>query len=821
MSMFGRSTVRAGPSPSPTASGGNNNNTSSPDPQSIALQMWRAFANMDESASLSAMHQLQGLRGGSVFSFEVPSEVSASSISGTYSPRIELPPGTPKATVDSWNLTKPTSLMRIVPEVHCLALVGDPTKEIENTQDFLACGQHAFGMGMASDCSVGTHRDEKRNKRPVLVPDGAAYAVKVFTASAATKCRVHSAPLLHEVDLPAGLIDADFVRNLEDWLAPAFVWKQLIDFYPGRDMMVAWMEGVDVHHPGGGTSIPRTILPQGSEQVVVEEASDDADVAPPVDDLDALMVSAFDTAPDHISIGSSPSHHSASARSTVAYSAKPTFPWEGVFDNDANSTTGIRSLPSMRDQNNNSPVDLLRQITKLRVDFARFKEKMSVELPARDKSLAKNFAHMHEYVDKEIAFIQRAVREINLRPSIIDTSAVGTPRRLSWSNFSDDAKDELASRIVQAMDVNEFAQAIAPPPNNNLESSVTDLRTLANAIEARITTVEREFTATDGSIPEIRSTLEEWEKRRDNSSSTRGGYTFRDLRDVEALYSVIPGDEFYRYFLDIYSYLSLSTEAFTNYEQGVKVHADSIKANFGDVLSGRVRLSYEVPFPSVVITMVENASTVSGGGTKWSPLFMSAETFEDQFRVGSHRRVLQGVERVHDNMASTVDRAFPISGDPSKPGTDTRKINMIIQEHNRLGYQQTVAFIESFLPMYKTFKNGGLPSKDAWDRVHVFAREFLAQFQQVRSSTADLSNGAALIWGSFKATDLGEEFRKAKFIEHPKVLSILALTSLEREGKSIADAMAGLQSEKDSITKLGNRIKTIEGQIKTINNKIQ
>lgn len=123
--------------------------------------------------------------------------------------------------------------------------------------------------------------------------------------------------------------------------------------------------------------------------------------------------------------------------------------------------------------------------------------------------------------------------------------------------------------------------------------------------------------------------------------------------------------------------------------------------------------------------------------------------------------------------------------------------------------------------MYKTFKSGGLSSKDAWDRVHVFAREFLSQFQKERSATADLSNGAALIWGSFKATDLGEEFRKAKFIEHPKTLSILALTSLEREGKSIAEAMDGIQSEKDSIIKLANRVKMAENQIKEIKSKIQ
>ena len=168
-----------------------------------------------------------------------------------------------------------------------------------------------------------------------------------------------------------------------------------------------------------------------------------------------------------------------------------------------------------------------------------------------------------------------------------------------------------------------------------------------------------------------------------------------------------------------------------------------------------------------------------------------------------------------------MDKAFPLIGDSHRPGTDTRKINMIIQEHNRLGYQQTIALIDSFLPMYKTFKNGGLSSKDAWERVQVFAREFLAMFQKERVASADLGRPSALIWGTLKATDLGEEFRKAKFIEHPKVLSILALTSLEREGKSIAQAMASIQSEKDAIKALTGRIAKAETTIKALQAKVQ
>jgi len=359
---------------------------------------------------------------------------------------------------------------------------------------------------------------------------------------------------------------------------------------------------------------------------------------------------------------------------------------------------------------------------------------------------------------------------------------------------------------------------------DGIKQSVNDARApglSTSGIEARVAAVEREFSSSDGSISELRATLADWEKRRDSSSSTRGGYTFRDEADVEALTSLVPDPEFYRYFLDIFSYLSLCTEAFSTYEQGITVHANAIKAAFKGVWTSRVRLSYEVPYPEVMIKTIEAADTVSGGGTKWGPMFHSAEAFEDQFRVGAHRRVTQGIENVYELTSAAVDKAFPLIGDSHRPGTDTRKINMIIQEHNRLGYQQTIALIDSFLPMHKTFKNGGLSSKDAWERVHVFAREFLAMFQKERVASADLGRPSALIWGTLKATDLGEEFRKAKFIEHPKVLSILALTSLEREGKSIAQAMASIQSEKDSIKALTGRIAKAETTIKALQAKVQ
>ena len=98
----------------------------------------------------------------------------------------------------------------------------------------------------------------------------------------------------------------------------------------------------------------------------------------------------------------------------------------------------------------------------------------------------------------------------------------------------------------------------------------------------------------------------------------------------------------------------------------------------------------------------------------------------------------------------------------------------------------------------------------------------MANIQGVRVGSAEMNMPAAMIWGSFKATDLAEEYKKQeKFIEHPKVCSILALTSIEHEGKSIAEAIASLQGEKSSLGDLTKRVAGCEKEIKWMKKKVE
>ena len=60
---------------------------------------------------------------------------------------------------------------------------------------------------------------------------------------------------------------------------------------------------------------------------------------------------------------------------------------------------------------------------------------------------------------------------------------------------------------------------------------------------------------------------------------------------------------------------------------------------------------------------------------------------------------------------------------------------------------------------------------------------------------------AAMIWGSFRTTKLLEEYQRLKFYQHPHVSNMLALTSLQREGKKVEKALSTL----------GNLAKSVEG----------
>ena len=397
----------------------------------------------------------------------------------------------------------------------------------------------------------------------------------------------------------------------------------------------------------------------------------------------------------------------------------------------------------------------------------------------------------------------------------IATSQHPTDYKMGWDDLSPVEQEKMLSSMLDHLDLDRLSDMVAT------RLGVNQIKEDLKRDSIRLIKIEQEFTSENGTVAKLREQMATWDARRNSTSSERGGCVFSGPQDVQALVALAGSGKLCTLCLDVHGMLTLAQDPYVTYEAGVQVHANAIKASFGSVVESRIKLSFELPYPELIVKCVETASTAGRGGAKWAPMFATAELFEDDFRDGSHRRVIKGIDNAFELTQKAIDHAFPLSS-TGGCGGDERKIHTILSDQNRRAYRQSIGFIESLLPFFRTLKGGSLSSEEAWDRVFVFVMEFLTSLREVRVISSDMSQEASMIWGCFKATDLAEEFRKQKFDEHPKALSILALTSIEREGKSmalleqriakqIAEANKG-----DKFTKLDTRIQTVENKLKNL-----
>lgn len=111
-----------------------------------------------------------------------------------------------------------------------------------------------------------------------------------------------------------------------------------------------------------------------------------------------------------------------------------------------------------------------------------------------------------------------------------------------------------------------------------------------------------------------------------------------------------------------------------------------------------------------------------------------------------------------------------------------------------------------------------MSSKEAWSRVIVFVRQIFTNIATVRALNSEGSLGS-MIWASFHTTELLKEYQRHNWVEHPKTSSILALTSMRKEGKAIEEINLKLSSQNVAINCHTGDIKKIQDDIKELKRK--
>ena len=102
---------------------------------------------------------------------------------------------------------------------------------------------------------------------------------------------------------------------------------------------------------------------------------------------------------------------------------------------------------------------------------------------------------------------------------------------------------------------------------------------------------------------------------------------------------------------------------------------------------------------------------------------------------------------------------------------------------------------------------------EAWERTALYPKALFDAIRLVRANTVKLKDqGGAMLWGSMQTTVLVEEYAINNFIDHPKISSMLALSSMQKEGLLLKKLGIDLNRHVGAAVAVEKRLKAVENR---------
>ena len=234
----------------------------------------------------------------------------------------------------------------------------------------------------------------------------------------------------------------------------------------------------------------------------------------------------------------------------------------------------------------------------------------------------------------------------------------------------------------------------------------------------------------------------------------------------------------------------------------LRAAAAAHKAEYNSLTEARISLSYGLTYPENIMKKMDKQKHAATGGWYWSTSWSTFSAFKGTFNNGAKDGITSSLREVSGMIQNAIDFAFPLTTHPLA--------HAVFTEQLLLSRAQASEWIEALEPLYEILSSAGMTTDDDWERVLIFTKAVFDDVWTVRALTLDSKNNAGMIWESFKTTKLLEEYRRLKFYQHPHVSNMLALTSLQREGKKVENTLLALRT----LTKDVEKLKTQCGQCK-------
>jgi hypothetical protein len=324
-----------------------------------------------------------------------------------------------------------------------------------------------------------------------------------------------------------------------------------------------------------------------------------------------------------------------------------------------------------------------------------------------------------------------------------------------------------------------------------------------SGMSARVAKVEQDLFKPQGVVDRLQDKIKFLEDKRVGRAIERGGKVFRDQQSVKALCQAVGAGKLKKYCVDAVSLLMLAEDPYETVAEGMATEAAAFKAQYASLLEGRLAVSFGLTFPENIMerTKSKKGNVLHSDGWTWTTAWATFESFEGTFQDGASQRMKTSLMEVRDMIKNAINFAYP--------NTEDSVVNLVLIDQLDKSYEQACGWLESLAPLYKTMKKGNMSSPLAWHCCLVFTKALFEDIKTVRHVSAERDE-AAMIWGSLRTTELLQEYVRLKFVQHPQVSSILALTAMQREGKDMATVEEKVAAADKKVDSLESRLKKCE-----------
>ena len=139
----------------------------------------------------------------------------------------------------------------------------------------------------------------------------------------------------------------------------------------------------------------------------------------------------------------------------------------------------------------------------------------------------------------------------------------------------------------------------------------------------------------------------------------------------------------------------------------------------------------------------------------------------------------------------------------------TRALTLLL-----ISRKQASGWIKALEPLCEILSAAEMSTDEAWKCILIFTKAIFDDVWTVRAITLDKGNTGGMIWGSFRTAKLLEEYQHLKFYQHPHVLNMLALSSLQQEGKKVKKAVSTMGALSKMVELHQSKIVQIEKDLK-------